>query len=740
MYVHTDKEVYLTGEIIWFKIYQGAEQDTSKVAYLDLLDAADKTVITAKVSLEHMRNNGSVLIPLAVPSGNYLLRAYTSWMKNSPDELFFQKQVTIINPFKSPDASRQSTYATGARFYPEGGQLVKGLGSKLAVKLSDRKGNATAGEGYILNLQKDTVARFLVPANGIGLFEFKPLTKEHTAIIITATDSFNLSLPPAAEEGYVMRAETTSTGIAVKVQTGFTGPQQVTLAIRRKNNLVATQTVPMTQGAANFDIPYAGLHGGVYQLTILNALSQAVAERLVYVAPAAPGHVKVGTGKQAYSTREQVNISINSLTSDGKPVPADLSVAVYPLDFKPEGGAPAISNYFSILSDLQEVGLSPAALPADATLAASALDDLLLVSQSRYVEWNKLTGLRKQTINYLPETTGHTVIAQVKSKSGNKPLNDQEVFLSVPGASFAFAAGHTDAQGLARFTVPELYGSKRISVTLNGTASSDYEVELLSPFYNAGTAATKQLRPFNFPATASLLEKYSINMQVQNIYHSDSMRIFYAHEALDTARFYGRPIYSYQLDNYTRFKTMEEVLREYVQEMSVGARNGKLYLKIADEARKVFNEENLLVLWDGVPLQDPHSVLQFDPLKVKRLEVVPRRFAAGGSIFNGIASFTTYNGDLAGYAAGPNKLMDYEGLQLQREFYSPSYNNTERLHSRLPDFRNTLYWAPNVFTDAKGETVINFYTGDRKGKYIAVIQGLDDWGNPVSATHQFEVK
>ena len=40
--------------------------------------------------------------------------------------------------------------------------------------------------------------------------------------------------------------------------------------------------------------------------------------------------------------------------------------------------------------------------------------------------------------------------------------------------------------------------------------------------------------------------------------------------SIDTLAFYYEPYKTYLLDNYTRFTTMEEVLREYVVEVNVG--------------------------------------------------------------------------------------------------------------------------------------------------------------------------
>ena len=72
--------------------------------------------------------------------------------------------------------------------------------------------------------------------------------------------------------------------------------------------------------------------------------------------------------------------------------------------------------------------------------------------------------------------------------------------------------------------------------------------------------------------------------------------------------------------------------------------------------------------------------------------------------------------------------MDYEGMQLEREFYSPLYETEAKVSERLPDFRNVLYWSPNLKIDSNGKKSISFYTSDQQNKYTVVVQGISPEG------------
>ena len=147
------------------------------------------------------------------------------------------------------------------------------------------------------------------------------------------------------------------------------------------------------------------------------------------------------------------------------------------------------------------------------------------------------------------------------------------------------------------------------------------------------------------------------------------------------------------------------------------------------------------VLLDGVPILNMDKFIEYDPLKIRKLEVVSRTYFSGNMAFNGIANFITYKGKMEGYELDPRAtLIDYKGLQLQREFSAPVYENQAQIDSRSPDFRHLLNWSPNINTSRKGKINTSFYTSDVAGKYAIVLQGITKEGQPVYQEKIFTVK
>jgi hypothetical protein len=186
---------------------------------------------------------------------------------------------------------------------------------------------------------------------------------------------------------------------------------------------------------------------------------------------------------------------------------------------------------------------------------------------------------------------------------------------------------------------------------------------------------------------------------------------------------------------------MEEVLREYVILLLVQRRGGHFHIPVYDLANAQTFEEDPLILLDAVPVFDINKLMEIDPLKVRRLDVVHRRFFYGDASFDGILNWTTYKGDLGGYTLDPHAtVVDYEGLELEREFYSPSYEAGQSPEGHLPDFRNVLYWSPSMPQDNQGKGAQSFFSSDIPGQYIVFVEGLASDGSAGSSITKFEVK
>ena len=195
------------------------------------------------------------------------------------------------------------------------------------------------------------------------------------------------------------------------------------------------------------------------------------------------------------------------------------------------------------------------------------------------------------------------------------------------------------------------------------------------------------------------------------------------------------------MDDYQRFTTIEEILREYVVLVDVRKREGNFHYSVMDLSNNQKLKGDPLVLIDGVAVMNINKFMQEDPLKLYKLDVINHKYFLGSSVFNGILGWTSYKKDMADYDLGDHAtIIDYNGLQKEREFYSPVYENKEAISNHLPDFRNVLLWFPYIKIQSGNSKELSFYTSDLPGKYAIQVQGITKKGECVYSTTTFEVK
>ena len=106
VYVSVNTTLLFTGEYLLYKVYNLDDKtkqpsETSKIAYVELISENQEVIFSHKIRLEKSEGQGDFFVPTSLPSGNYKLLGYTRWMRNGNINLFFQEDISIINPYQS---------------------------------------------------------------------------------------------------------------------------------------------------------------------------------------------------------------------------------------------------------------------------------------------------------------------------------------------------------------------------------------------------------------------------------------------------------------------------------------------------------------------------------------------------------------------------------------------------------------------------------------------------------------
>ncbi|WP_400191557.1 hypothetical protein [Hymenobacter sp. B81] len=752
LFLHLDRPSYVSGETLWFKAYavDGTRHrplPLSSVAYVEVLDGAGRALLQTKVALRAATGQGSLVLPATLPSGTYRVRAYTNWMKNAGPDYFFQAPVTVINTLLSlnaPAPAAADSAGYDVQLLPEGGQLVQGLASTVAVKATDHHGRGLAAAGEVLDGAGRVVARFGTSRLGMARFALTPAPGAAYRAVLRLPDGRRTEqrLPTAQAQGFVLHLDDTDPNqLKLTVAANVAGgrPEGLLLLGHTRQQLFASASTWLTDGRAVFFVDRSQLPEGVAHFTLFNADRQPLAERLYFRAPQRRLLVAAAADQTRYGARQKVRLRLATTDQNRQPVPANLSLAVYRVDSLSSVAPADISTFLGLTSDLRgRIEQPEYYLTAPAAEAREALDNLMLTQGWRRFRWSEVLAATPAAPAFVPELNGHLVQGRVLHRRTGQPAEGVATYLATPGRLVRLYNAVSKADGLVRYEMKDFYGPKDLVLQTNQLRDSLYRFELLSPF--ATGRAAYRLPAFS-PAAgqrAELTERH-LQAQVQQAYFR-KYRNRYLVPASDSLAFYGKPDAAYMLDDYTRFKVLEEVMREYVPGVLVRRRKDGFHFQVLDLPNKGTFTDDPMVLLDGVPVFDLNKLMAVDPLRIRRLEVVNSRYFHGELTYSGLLSYTTYRGDLEEFSLDERALVqDYEGLQLQREFYAPRYDTPEQQQSRLPDLRNLLYWNPNVNTTAGPEQALEFFTSDQAGTYRVVVQGLTPTGLPGSTSFTFEV-
>lgn len=756
IYLHTDRSFYFCGDVLWFKAYlTNAENNhplsVSKVVYVELINKMDQPVLQGKINMKDGLGNGSFYIPFSVASGNYILRAYTNWMKNSSPDYFFQKNISVVNSSEKPvPASATPSVNYTADFFPEGGNLVSSIESKIAFKVNDNFNKGVDCEGVVIDQMKDTVATFKSFQFGMGFFLLKPESgKQYTAIVnFKDGSSIKKDLPEAYRSGYVMRVndnELAEVKISVEAAGNYLS-RNIFVVVQNENHIEFARSMSLENNKAALVIHKADLRDGVSQITVFDENKQPLCERLYFKRPDKKLLITAKADRTGYDTRSNVMVNVHTGAATNIPLAGNLSAAVYRIDNLNHPDKENIFSYLWLSSNVRgSVENADYYFSADNAETNQALDNLLLSQGWRKFDWKNMLQNKTLSFNYVPEFAGHIVTGRVTNETTREGVPGVQVYLSVPGKRVQLKGCISDKDGFVHFDMKDFFGPSQIVMQTNDNLV--HHLEIFSPFSEKFSKNT--LQPLNINQNYSEdMRLGNMHMEIQNVYHQSKFDQF-ADPHADTVAFYGKPYKTYLLGDYTRFTTMEEVMREYVAEVNV-RKTGSKYrfntfnsdgfeLKSLQTIEQVF-QKNPLVLLDGVPVFNINKIIEYDPLKVAKLEVVAQRYHYGTITAEGILSYTSIKGALQDFTLDPSDLvLDYEGLQQQRIFYSPKYATTAERESRLPDFRDVLFWTPDLKTSSQGDGSFSFYTGDVPGKYVVVIQGLARDGSSGSSSFIFNV-
>ena len=456
VYLHFDNTSYYQGDPVWFQCYVVTSElnrpsDLSKTLYVELLNPGGEVIAKRVLPVRNGRCHGSFeLTQLPFYSGFYEVRAYTKYMLNFGEEVIFSRVLPVFDKpraagdFKEKNIQKYAVYKypqvrkktakekkVNLKFFPEGGNLVEGIPSRVAFEATDAYGNPIALSGTVINREKKEIASFATVHEGRGTFVYTPTNGEnHKAEVELNGKKYRFDLPEARLQGYVLQVDNLSSedSIAVSVQKNPHTPESVLgLAVLGHGKLLNYCLLNIRKNTpVSFKLDKTEWKAGVAQIVLFDTAGQIIADRLIFMRKPEPLTISVRKNKEDYQPFDRVLLDFSVRDTAGKPVSAPISVSV-------RDGWEEVESRHSMLADLllmSEIkGYVHRPLyyfEADDKEHRTALDHLLLVQGWRRYAWKYESGVEPFELKYMPEQ-GIEVHGQVVSFVRGKPKPNIQV-------------------------------------------------------------------------------------------------------------------------------------------------------------------------------------------------------------------------------------------------------------------------------------------------------------------------
>ncbi len=773
VYLHSDRVYYYPGDDIWFKAYliDASDRlltDHSNNLHVELISSDSKILNSSVIRLEDGLGNGDFKLADNVPSGKYRIRAYTNYMRNFGDQLFYDKEIFIVGSSeKNNESDKNQKYVNNKielNFFPEGGSLVDNVYSVVAFKAVDATGKSCNVSGKVFSTNGDLVTTFKSTHLGMGSFILKPVAGLTYYAELEDSDrpENKFTIPRSFDKGLVLSASVNQKNEILI--TSKTNPQ--TLRLLLNNDLVLTVSVRKVvikrlsfkiESLTNIlSLSTDDFPDGILMLTLSTMVNLPLCEKLIFFQRDNNLKISIQSDKDIYKKREPVSIKLSVSGDSIKQHQAflSLSAAESSLTDNASKYPSNIASWFLLESDIRGPVEEPSYYFDQSNPNRLKDLDLLLRTQG----WRDFAWKYKKS--FFKVEDGFLISGKLRRNLADKPIPNSKVNIGIFADNNTYTTTIlTDSVGTFRLNKIDFNGEARLIVS--GVGKKEHLQGLLIldslKYLPAEVPSFSQIPIMIQKDDLDTLKKhYEISESIRKKYKlSDTINLgevrIIASKPKDQQALkvessrasYGTPddelIITNQLES---FRNVVEILKGRVAGVAVTGNYPEYQIRIRG-THTITGNALPLVLVDGFK-RSFDDLINFPLYFIDRVDVLKSGGATasfGMEGANGVISIITRTGDrLTTYQPVNNSVnVKFYGYNAPRIFYSPLHN--PKIESEYnPDLRTTLFWKPDISLKTGKDLLLKYFNTDNSSKICLVIEGITTNGIPIFEKINYEVR
>ena len=747
LYLHFDRSLYSPGETIWFKAYlfSGAYPSPfSKTVYAELLDEQGKLLQRRSAPIIQGGAAAAFDLPENLAASTVYVRAYTRWMLNFDSSFLFVKPIPIANKPNAPAATTASAPIAFLQFFPEGGDLVAGISSRVAFKATDSRGLPISVKGDIVTTTGKKITTFSSVHDGMGYFTLQPQAGEKYKA--TWKDQSGkqqeTNLPSFLSSGVVIKVNNLGNKIDFTLERTPDAqiPNAYVVAQLHQQLLYRAKANLASRTIASGSLPLENIPAGIVQLTLFTEDSKPLAERIVFV------------NQDDYFFITDLNAPLKSTAKRARNVlqidvpdtiACNLSISVTDASLNPAvNGEDDIFSHLLLTSDIKGYVHQPAYYFSGVDSAVQNLDLVMMTNGWRRFKWDDVLAGKFPVIKHQPD--GYMAVQGKVSGLGRSELVQRDLTGLVETKTGRYFLNIPVKQD-GTFIIDDMvfYDTAKIYYQFNNDKdkilTSRGVFEFRNNMYNHPLTAKPVSERFILPLRQDSLVDKNAALNKKRLTQEEASRKVQTLATVEV-KAAARTKEMKLNDQYTSglFQGDGRVFSIEDDPFAVSAMSVFQYLQGRVAGLQIGSSAGATppsLSWRGSPVSLFLDEMQIDASSIQSL---PMQDVAMVKVFNP-PFFGGFGGGTGGAIAvytkkGSNALQGVKGLDAVnvvgyspiKEFYSPDYSKYVPSSDDPVDYRTTLYWNPFVLTNKQNRRIIiQFFNNDNTRKMRVVIEGIN---------------
>lgn len=415
----------------------GAAQKNEQLRY----EIQNGTEVLEKEKLK-TDENGKVTIPFTIPAktnGEPFICELSDYRGDWKHEVFLPSNLDPIV----------------IRFFPEGGNLIVGVPTKIGYTAFNKWGIPVDVEGSVLNQQGEQVTPIKTLTKGLGLFSIINPGQQKYKLQLSGKVGQNQSfeLPATATDGLAISVVKTD---AEFIYTNLIFPDKqkhaIALTVTHGNNVYWAGDMEIN-GIGRLKIPADQLPQGINLISAFSKEGNLLAERIIFRDNKQELKIDIQPEKSILSAGGKMTVKVRLTDEKNQAVSGNIAVSVTD-KFRTDSDKTQIEEYLQIESELESpFSLFPEAFK-DKNKNTALMDVFLIANRIKGFDWAKIRQFKLENATYT-NTSNFRISGFVTDKSGSK-VNKAKVSL-VNNKNMQLHTTTTNSEGI--FSFPNLYMS-----------------------------------------------------------------------------------------------------------------------------------------------------------------------------------------------------------------------------------------------------------------------------------------